>query len=137
VGQPELDEKLDSFKLRQLRQRIALRSHLEPLNLEETCGYIRHRLQLAGATSEACDLFAEETIERVYRHSRGVARLINTVCENALITAFARQLARVPPDIIDEVAYDLRLCVASPARPELSKNNDGVLQAQEDSASIV
>ena len=137
VGQPELDEKLDSFKLRQLRQRIALRSHLEPLNLEETCGYIRHRLQLAGATSEACDLFAEETIERVYRHSRGVARLINTVCENALITAFARQLASVPPDIIDEVAYDLRLSVASPARPELSKNNDGVLQAQEDPASIV
>ena len=137
VGQPELDEKLDSFKLRQLRQRIALRSHLEPLNLEETCGYIRHRLQLAGATSEACDLFAEETIERVYRHSRGVARLINTVCENALITAFASQLTSVPPDIIDEVAYDLRLSVASPARPELSKNNDGVLQAQEDPASIV
>ncbi len=76
-------------------------------------------------------------IERVYRHSRGVARLINTVCENALITAFARQLASVPPDIIDEVAYDLRLSVASPARPELSKNNDGVLQAQEDPASIV
>ncbi len=137
VGQPELDEKLDSFKLRQLKQRIALRSHLEPLDLEETCGYMRHRLQLAGATSEACDLFAEETIERVYRHSRGVARLINTVCENALITAFARQLASVPPDIIDEVAYDLRLSVTSPARPELSKNNDGVLQAQEDPASIV
>jgi len=137
VGQPELDEKLDSFQLRQLRQRIALRSHLEPLDLEETGGYIRHRLQLAGAPAEACDLFAEETIERIYRHSRGVARLINTVCENALVTAFARQLTSVPPDIIDEVAYDLRLGVASPPRPERRKNNDVVLEAHRDPASIV
>ena len=136
VGQPELDEKLDSFELRQLRQRIALRSHLEPLDLEETGGYIRHRLQLAGAP-EACDLFAEETIERIYRHSRGVARLINTVCENALVTAFARQLTSVPPDIIDEVAYDLRLGVASSPRLERRKNNDVVLEAHRDPASIV
>jgi len=137
VGQPELDEKLDSFKLRQLKQRIALRSHLEPLDLEETCGYMRHRLQLAGAPAEACDLFAEETIERIYRHSRGVARLINTVCENALVTAFARQLTSVPPDIIDEVAYDLRLGVASSPRLERRKNNDVVLEAHRDPASIV
>src|SRR5207302_9422424 len=107
VGHSELDEKLDSLELRQLKQRIATRSHLEPLDLEETSGYIRHRLQLAGTPSEACNLFGEETIERVFHHSGGVARLINTVCENALITAFARQLTSVPPDIIDEVAYDL------------------------------
>ena len=137
VGQPELDEKLDSVKLRQLKQRIALRSHLEPLDLEETSGYIRHRLQLAGTPSEACNLFGEETIERVFHHSGGVARLINTVCENALITAFARQLTSVPPDIIDEVAYDLRLSLASPPRAERSKSNDVVLQAHEDTASIV
>jgi general secretion pathway protein A len=137
VGQPELDEKLDSFKLRQLRQRIALRSHLEPFNLEETSGYIRHRLQLAGAHSEAHDLFAEETIESVYRHSRGVARLVNAVCENALITAFARQLTSVPPDVINEVAHDLRLSVPSPPAAERSKSNDEVLQAHEDTALIV
>jgi type II secretory pathway predicted ATPase ExeA len=131
VGQQELDEKLDSFELRQLRQRIALRSRLEPFNLEETSGYIRHRLQLAGAPSEVHDLFADETIERVYRHSQGVARLVNTVCENALITAFARKLTRVPPDIIDEVAFDLRLSVASPPRAERS-----TLQAHEDTALI-
>jgi len=137
VGQPELDEKLDSFELRQLRQRIALRSHLEPLDLEETGGYIRHRLQLAGAPAEACDLFAEETIARIYRHSRGVARLINTVCESALVTAFARQLTSVPPEIIDEVAYDLRLGVASSPRPERRKNNDVALEGHRDPASIV
>jgi len=137
VGQPELDDKLDSFKLRQLRQRIALRSHLERFNLAETTGYIRHRLRLASTHSEALDLFADETIERVYCHSRGVARLVNTVCENALITAFARQLTRVPPDVIDEVAYDLRLSVPSPPPAERVESNDDVQQANEDTALIV
>src|SRR5207249_767307 len=80
VGQPELDEKLDSFKLRQLKQRIALRSHLEPLDLEETSGYIRHRLQLAGTPSEACNLFGEETIERVFHHSGRVAGRSGNEC---------------------------------------------------------
>jgi type II secretory pathway predicted ATPase ExeA len=135
VGQPELDEMLNSCELRQLRQRIALRSHLEPLGLEETGAYIRHRLQLAGAHSEARDLFGDETIERVYRHSRGIARLVNTVCENALITAFARQLTSVPADIIDEVAYDLRLS-AIPPRAARSKSKDEMLQVYEDPASI-
>jgi general secretion pathway protein A len=137
VGQQELDEKLDSFQLRQLRQRIALRSHLEPFNLEETSGYIRHRLRRAGGPSEASDLFSDETIERVYRRSCGVARLVNTVCENALITASARQLTRVPPDVIDEVACDLRLSVPSPPPAKRGESNDEVQQADEDTALIV
>ena len=136
VGQPELDEKLDSFELRQLKQRIALRSHLEPFNSEETTSYIRHRLQHASASSKARDLFADEALKSVYCYSRGVARLVNTVCENALINAFARQLPSVPPDIIDEVAYDLRLGVASPLPAERSKGDDGALQAHGDAALI-
>src|SRR5271165_6941942 len=68
VGQPELDEKLDSMELRQLKQRIALRCQLEPLNLEETRGYIQRRLQLAGA-SPAAALFPAETVAGVYRHA--------------------------------------------------------------------
>ena len=87
VGQSELDEKLDSYELRQLKQRIALRSQLGPLDLEETTGYIQRRLQLAGVNSHAGTLFPTETIVKVHRHSRGIPRLINTVCENALITA--------------------------------------------------
>jgi general secretion pathway protein A len=136
VGQPELDEKLDSFELRQLKQRIALRSHLEPFSLEETNSYIRHRLQRASASSKARDLFADEAIKSVYRYSRGVARLVNTICENALINAFARQLPSVPPDIIDEVAKDLRLGVASPLPVERSKGGGGALQAHGDAALI-
>jgi general secretion pathway protein A len=118
VGQPELDEKLDSFDLRQLKQRIAVRSQLEPLDLQETTSYIQRRLQLAGANSSTGDLFPAETIAEVYRHSRGIPRVINTLCENALIGAYARQLRRVPPDIIDEVTADFRLNPADSRRVE-------------------
>jgi len=116
VGQPELDEKLDSNELRQLKQRIALRSQLQPLTLEETEGYIQRRLQLSAANSHAETIFPAETMARVFRHSSGIPRLINTVCENALITAFARQSPEVTPDVIDEVAIDFRLNVSHPPK---------------------
>jgi general secretion pathway protein A len=108
VGQPELDDKLDSIELRQLKQRIALRSHLASLDLSETKGYIERRLQLAGSPNPAM-LFPQETAAAVYRHSRGIPRLINTICENALIAGYARQAASVTPDIIDAIANDFRL----------------------------
>src|SRR5215472_5576641 len=85
VGQPELDEKMDSPDLRQLKQRIVLRCQLEPLEEEETKSYILRRLQRAGANSHATTMFPLETISSVYRYSKGIPRLINTVCENALI----------------------------------------------------
>jgi len=128
VGQPELDEMLDSIELRQLKQRIALRAQLLPLDLEETRGYIQRRLQLAGANSHAGTIFSEETLAEVYRHSRGLPRLINTICENALIGGYARQLRSVPPDIIGEVAADFRLNVARPSRaPEIGRNDNNEL----------
>jgi general secretion pathway protein A len=110
VGQPELDEKLDSVDLRQLKQRIALRAHLAALDMNETRGYIERRLQLAGSP-HASKVFPERTIEAIHRHSRGTPRLINTICENALIAAYARQSASVTPDIIDGIAADFRLGV--------------------------
>ena len=128
VGQPELDEMLDSMELRQLKQRIALRAQLLPLDLEETRGYIQRRLQLAGANSHAGTIFSEETLAEVYRHSRGLPRLINTICENALIGGYARQLRSVPPDIIGEVAADFRLNVARlPRAPEIVTNDNNEL----------
>jgi general secretion pathway protein A len=113
VGQPELDEKLDSFELRQLKQRIALRSHLQALDLTETKGYIERRLQLAGSPNPAL-VFPEETVARIHRHSRGFPRLINTICENALVAAYARQEPSVTPEMIDGIAADFRLGVDSP-----------------------
>ena len=118
VGQPELDEKLDSVGLRQLKQRIALRSHLEPLDPGETRGYIERRLQLAGANAPDQKLFPVETIADIYQHSRGIPRLINTICENALIAGYARQMRSITPDIIDDIAVDFRLNVVHQPRAE-------------------
>jgi general secretion pathway protein A len=114
VGQPELDDKLDSVTLRQLKQRISFRSHLVPLNSDETKGYVERRLQLAGCPHPSA-LFPPETIAAVYQHSQGFPRLINTVCENALIAAYARQMRSVSPDIIDDIAADFRLGIQTPA----------------------
>ena len=133
VGQPELDEKLDSFELRQLKQRIAHRAQLVPLNPGETAGYIKRRLQLAGAELNADTLFPQDTLQTIFRYSRGIPRLINTICENALITAYARQLPSVTSEIVEDAAADLRLDVVS--SPEIRKkvelDDDEVRRATE------
>jgi general secretion pathway protein A len=130
VGQPELDEKLDSVSLRQLKQRIALRSHLVPLTSDETQGYIARRLQLAG-NQQPSALFPPETVAAVYQHSRGLPRLINTICENALITAYARQAHTISPDIIDDVACDFRLGIQTPALEARNSSELDVRKAAE------
>jgi general secretion pathway protein A len=128
VGQPELDEKLDSVGLRQLKQRIALRAHLGALDAEETRAYIEQRLQIAGADQAADPLFPPQTIATVFRHSRGFPRLINTICENALITAYARQMHSVTADIIADVAKEFRLDVVTTPAPD--RNGFDELDAQ-------
>ena len=115
AGQPELDEKLDSFELRQLKQRVALRCHLGPLDLEETRGYIQRRLQIAGAP-EGTTIFSEPSIGAIYRHSKGFPRMINTICENALLTGYGKKAAVISPEMIEEVAQDLRLNVVTSPR---------------------
>ena len=130
VGQPELAERLDSFELRQLKQRIALRAHLEPLDLEETKGYVRRRLRVAGACPDD-NLIPDETIATVYQYSGGIPRLINTICENALITTFARQLTVVPPEIIEETADDLCLEAIAAPRIEPCSGDNEVIASRE------
>lgn len=109
VGQPELDQKLDSFELRQLKQRIALRAHLEPMNAIETKGYIEQRLKIAGVSNPATHLFPDAAIASVFRYSRGFPRLINTICENALIAAYAKQIRSLTPAMIEDVSKELRI----------------------------
>lgn len=109
VGQPELDRKLDSFELRQLKQRIAIRCQLEPLREEETYRYIERRLNLAGANSQANTIFPTETVNVVHRYSRGIPRLINSICDQALVAAYTLQVRVVPVEIIEEVASHFRL----------------------------
>jgi type II secretory pathway predicted ATPase ExeA len=119
AGQPELDQKLDSFELRQLKQRVSLRCNLGPLNLAETRGYIQRRLEIAGAPKEAA-IFSEEATAAVFRHAKGFPRLINTICENALLSGYARRAPVVTPDMVEEAAADLRVGVVS---PEAGKKN--------------
>lgn len=124
AGQPELDDVLDSPNLRQLKQRIALRCRLQPLDKNATAGYVRRRLEVAGASPEAAAaIFSDAAIAAVYRHSKGIPRLINTICDNALIGAFGKDLASVPEQVIEEVAADFRLEVATPAKPEKNSSN--------------
>lgn len=92
VGQPELDELLGRPDLRQLAQRIAVRCRLSSLDHQETCGYIRHRLQVAGIFG---DLFDEKALFAVFRWAGGVPRLINVLCDRALLSAYAGSRYRV------------------------------------------
>jgi general secretion pathway protein A len=129
VGQPELDMKLDSVGLRQLKQRIALRARLDPLDENGTRGYIERRLQIAGRNCQATPLFSAETITAVYLYSQGFPRLINTICENALISAYARQMQNVTPDMIEDAARDLRLdIVHSPDAERMNDHNEMDIQ---------
>jgi general secretion pathway protein A len=107
VGQPELDQKLDSPELRQLKQRIGMRCRLEPLGPEQLRGYIQRRLELAGANSHATTLFSEGAIAAILRFSRGIPRLVNVLCENALISGYSMQAKQITADMVAEAAADL------------------------------
>ncbi len=109
VGQPELDQMLDSHRLRQLKQRISLRCNLRPLEPEELKGYIHQRLQLAGANSHAAAIFTDETMDLIQNFSRGIPRLVNTLCENSLLLGFGHKQQQITPDIVQEVAEDMHL----------------------------
>lgn len=107
MGQPELDTKLNQPSLRQIKQRVAVRCSLEPLTKREVKDYIRHRVELAGY--DGPQIFSDEAIQSIGYYSRGTPRLINILCDNALLTAYASSQKTVSADIIREIAYDLRL----------------------------
>jgi len=87
VGQPELNQKLDLPELAQLTQRVRLRFHLTPLSREDTENYIQHRLEVAGSNGR--QLFEPDTFQLIYRYTGGVPRLVNTLCDTAMMSAFA------------------------------------------------
>ena len=107
VGQPELAERLNEPSLRQLKQRVALRCGLVPFTAAETAAYISVRLTVAGRA--ASDVFSPDAVERIHRVSRGIPRVINVVCDNALLSAFASDRHVVNARLIDEVGRDFDL----------------------------
>jgi len=106
VGQPELNERLNTPQLRQLKQRVTLRHHLRPLSLSECQEYILNRLKHAGA---APGVFTAKATEAVHQYSGGIPRLINVICDNAMINAYALDKREIAPAFIQEVADDLCL----------------------------
>jgi general secretion pathway protein A len=105
LGQPELDNILNRSQFRALKQRINVRYRLQPLNQKETEGYIKRRLRVAGARST--HLFTPGALRKVYQYSMGIPRLINTVCDNALISGYAGEDKIIDIGIIRDVISDL------------------------------
>jgi len=105
VGQPEILELLSKDENRALRQRIGLRYHIKPLNSEETSEYINFRLAMAGAVGNG--LFDQRAIQTIYSYSHGFPRLINILCDQALLTAFARGKRTIAGNVIRECASEL------------------------------
>jgi general secretion pathway protein A len=111
VGQPELADLLARPELRQLRQRIVLRHRLRPFTEQETNHYVDERLRLAGYTGKA--LFKNSALRELFRVTGGVPRLINVVCDGALLLGYGRELATLDAEAIREVARDLDLIARS------------------------
>ncbi len=107
AGQPELDRKLDAPNLRQLKQRIVLRTTLEPFTLRDAVEYIESRLARAGMPEQS--VFSEELMAEIHLRSQGIPRIINAVCDNLLLNAFAMESKTCTMEMLDEVCKDMRL----------------------------
>ena len=116
-GQPELGQKLSNPILRQLRQRIGINCRLLPLSRDEITEYVQYRLQAAGCPD--LKLFSREAEEQIYHFSRGIPRLVNVVCDNALVIGYALGKKRIGADVITEAAADL--LSVEPSREELDE----------------
>lgn len=107
AGQPELDRKLDSPNLRNLKQRIVLRTNLIPFSESDTAAYITSRLEKAGMPLQT--VFPPELILEIHRRTQGIPRVINAVCDNLLLTAFADATKMADAEMLDAVCDDMRL----------------------------
>jgi len=107
AGQQELDRKLDAPEFRQLKQRISLRCALRGFDLDETVAYVNSRMARAGLDDQTA--FPPELMEEIHHRAQGIPRLINAVCDNLLLTAFALESRTATLEMLDEVTADMRL----------------------------
>lgn len=117
-GQPELEDTLRLPILRQLRQRIAVWARTKSLTAEETQAYVAERLHIAGAQKS---VFSAEAVEGIFFYSKGIPRVVNLLCEHAMISAFVEQIKPIPARLIEDAALDLGLLetieIPSPSAP--------------------
>jgi general secretion pathway protein A len=122
VGQPELGGRLNESRLRQLKQRVALRCELLPLDLSETAAYITARIQMAGGQPEL--MFTRDAVRVIHERSKGIPRTISVICDNCLVNGFATGVKPIGRDIVLEVCRDFELGgidhepVAAPVVPQ-------------------
>jgi type II secretory pathway predicted ATPase ExeA len=128
AGQPQLSDKLNDPDLRQLKQRVALRCELKPLNLAETGAYIARRVRIAGGDSST--LFTREAVELIHQGSLGIPRTISVICDNALTNGFAVDQRPVGWEIVEEVCKDFDLNPGrKPALPRHGRSAEPVVTA--------
>jgi len=120
AGQPELAGRLNQPNLRQLKQRIALRCELKPLDLPDTAAYIASRIRTAGG--DPANIFTREAVTLIHEHSRGLPRIISVICDNALTSGFALDQRPVDGDVVREVCrdFDLEGAHAAHQKPHLA-----------------
>ena len=123
VGQPELQSLIDQPELRQLRQRIALRHHLRPFDEGEVREYVNERLSKAGYTGRG--IFKKRALKELFNVTEGTPRLINGICDGALLLGYARQEISLGADAIREVAHDLGLVAKDEIQGEKPKAGGG------------
>jgi len=122
-GQPELEDKLKLPQLRQLRQRITLRCRTTPMSEEQTHDYIQERLRIAGAVPQSA-IFSSKAMDAVHMYSMGIPRVINLMCEHALINSFVDQQPVVEPRVIEDVAREFQLDDVEPIAPPAAARQD-------------
>ena len=127
AGQPELGTRLSEPGLRQLKQRVALRTVLRPLQLKETGAYIAGRIRVAGG--DPLGIFTADAVKMVHAYSGGLPRTISVICDNALVTGLAADARPIGPRIIAEVCRDLDLTPVEPAVNRMPASPQAVMSA--------
>jgi len=122
VGQNEFIDILKEYKNRALRQRIAIRYHIEPLKLSETEAYTRHRLKIAGAKTH---IFSSVAIQEIFSFSNGYPRLINIICDHALLSGYVREIPIITADIIKECKEELQISNLNMGQDTYNLDNEG------------
>ncbi|HXC93286.1 MAG TPA: AAA family ATPase, partial [Geobacteraceae bacterium] len=117
AGQPELKKLLNRTELRQLAQRITVRFHLLPMDFEDSCSYIRHRLEIAGGGGWIS--FPETALKKIYRFSKGSPRLINIACDRALLVGYGEETQRIDTTVVTKALAELQGAALPGWRPSL------------------
>jgi general secretion pathway protein A len=128
TGQPELEEKLRRPQLRQVRQRITISCRTTALSIEETFGYVAERLRIAGMNGEP--IFSKEAIETVHLYSRGIPRVVNLLCEHAMINSYVESLRPVPARLVEDVAREFHLDEMAPTASVAFSSGEQAANAQ-------